>query len=117
MKHRRSTPEGKTERVLGGLKVQGVSAEELLRAKPIVLEFFSRSKDRQQCPICEDNCSGRKQFAADHNHKTNRFRAMICAKCNHTLGLAREREDLLGNGKLGQYLKKHAGEKEELKCH
>ncbi len=111
-KHRRSTPEGKTERTLEHLKYRGVSKKELLRAAPIILKFFKRPKSKRTCPICGDNCSGKKQFAADHNHETMRFRDMICSPCNIALGVVREREDLLGNGKLGRYLKEH----KELTC-
>lgn len=105
---RRSTPEGKTERALEHLKSRGgLSAEELLRAKPLILEFFKRPDNEKVCPICNENCSGKKQFAADHDHETKIFRDVICQECNIALGNAREREDLLGNGKLWQYLLKH----------
>ncbi len=108
---RRSTPEGKTERALEHLKSRGgLSREELNRAKSIVLDFFRRPKELQSCPICGDNCSGKKQSAVDHNHETCKFRDVICQQCNTALGHSREREDLLGDGKLGQYLKKHQGD-------
>jgi hypothetical protein len=88
---RRSTPEGKTERVLEHLKHRGyLPLEELQRAKPIILEFFQRPRELQICPICGDNCSGRKKVAADHSHEGRKFRAMICQECNVTLGHSRE---------------------------
>jgi hypothetical protein len=107
-KCRRLTPEGKTERALENLKNRGrLPQEELIRAKTLILEFFRRSKERQVCPICDNPCSGKKQVAADHDHAARYFRDVICQECNMALGLVKEREDLLGNGKLGQYLKKH----------
>lgn len=110
---RRATPAGRTERALEHLKRRaGMPEQELLRAKSLILEFFSRPAVEQCCPICGDNCSGKKQSAADHCHVTVKFRAMICQACNVALGAARDREDLLGDGKLGKYLKQHRLRKE-----
>lgn len=77
------------------------------RRVKIILEFYRRPMEAQVCPICGDNCSGRKKMAADHAHQAQYFRDMICQECNVTLGHSRERDDLLGDGKLGQYLRKH----------
>jgi Recombination endonuclease VII len=94
---RRLTPEGKTERCLEHLKARGkLNAQELLRAKPVILTFFKRIAQEQVCAICGDNCSGKKKFAADHDHETKKFRDMICQECNTALGHSRERLDLLG---------------------
>lgn len=107
---RRASPEGRTERAIEALKRQGVPSEELLRAKASILKFWYLPIDERRCPICGDNCSEKKKFAADHNHTTKRFRAMICQLCNAAIGYSREREDLLGNGRLGQYLAQHQGD-------
>ena len=110
-KQRRSTPEGKTERALESLKKHGgLPPDELKRAKPLILEFYKRPEEFQVCPICGDSCSGKKKMAADHSHVDKKFRAMICQACNTALGHCREREDLLGNGKLGRYLAQHKGD-------
>ena len=110
---RRATPEGKAERALEHLKRRAeLSEAELLRAKGLLLEFFRRPATEQVCPICGDNCSGKKRMAADHCHETSRFRAVICQACNVALGAARERDDLLGTGKLGVYLQQHRVPKE-----
>lgn len=69
---------------------------------------FNKPLYEQSCPICGDNCSGKKQTAADHCHATLRFRAIICQACNVALGAARERAELLGDGALGKYVRQHS---------
>jgi hypothetical protein len=103
----RATPLGKANRVVDSLRRFGLRPEELELARQVAVEFFSRQRSEQNCPICGDNCSGKKQTAADHCHRTLCFRAIICQACNVALGAARERAELLGNGKLGNYLKLH----------
>jgi rubrerythrin len=106
-KARRLTLAGQIERILERLKKAGLSDAELLRAQPLILEFFSRPLSERICPICGYVCEAKWRTAADHCHVTLRFRAMICRYCNAALGYARDREDLLGDGKLGQYVKQH----------
>lgn len=47
------------------------------------------------CSICETAEPGAKGFVVDHNHTTERVRAILCSPCNFALGCARERPDLL----------------------
>jgi hypothetical protein len=106
-KSRRLTLGARIERILERLRQAGLDEAELRRAQELVLEFFNRPSSEQVCPICGYNCAIKWAAAADHCHATLRFRAMICRYCNAALGYARDREDLLGDGKLGKYVRQH----------
>jgi hypothetical protein len=47
-------------------------------------EMFYEQKGR--CAICKKE----KKLVIDHNHKTNKVRALLCSKCNTALGLFEE---------------------------
>ncbi len=34
------------------------------------------------CEICENPCTTGRSLAADHDHDTNKFRGLLCVKCN-----------------------------------
>jgi hypothetical protein len=42
------------------------------------------------CAICKQTCSTGKSLAVDHNHETDKIRALLCRDCNITLGLMKE---------------------------
>lgn len=46
-----------------------------------------------KCPICRHY----KNLVRDHDHKTNKFRGMICSTCNTGLGLFYDNPGLLRN--------------------
>jgi hypothetical protein len=50
--------------------------------------------------------TGLSEGCIDHNHKTNKFRAVICGRCNRALGLVKDKIDVLK--KLIRYLKEHS---------
>lgn len=39
---------------------------------------------------CCDLCGDHRQLVVDHNHKTGKVRALLCAPCNTALGLLKE---------------------------
>jgi hypothetical protein len=47
------------------------------------------------CYICGELCQTEQALAKDHNHSTDRNRALLCFLCNTTLGTAKEDRDLL----------------------
>jgi predicted RNA-binding Zn-ribbon protein involved in translation (DUF1610 family) len=55
------------------------------------------------CPICGREMIGRKAHI-DHDHKTNKFRGVICRNCNLALGLMEDNIDYLK--KMVEYLSK-----------
>lgn len=60
------------------------------------------------CDLCQGPPDGRwKKLNIDHCHKTNRFRGMLCLRCNQALGLLRDDPKLLV--KAAAYLKKKKG--------
>ncbi len=48
------------------------------------------------CAICAGSPKGRwKRFVVDHDHRTGKIRALLCAWCNTALGLAQDSPTLL----------------------
>ncbi len=49
------------------------------------------------CAICggPPTGSGRGSYMFDHNHKTGKFRGLLCSQCNTGIGLFRDNPDLL----------------------
>lgn len=67
-------------------------------------EMFENQKE--SCAICDTHVSQlKRRLAVDHNHKTNKARALLCDKCNLGLGNFCDDIDLLQ--KALDYLKKH----------
>lgn len=48
------------------------------------------------CKICggQDSCEFQ-DFVVDHNHKTGTVRGLLCSRCNHALGHAKDAPELL----------------------
>jgi hypothetical protein len=65
------------------------------------LRFF-----RGRCESCGTNDPGRKDWCVDHNHKTGRFRGILCNRCNVALGMVRDNPTVLLS--LVQYLSQKA---------
>lgn len=71
-----------------------------------VTEGIYSARMREQnslCAICLEPF--RKTPHIDHNHVTKKFRGLLCRSCNHLLGNARDRVDLLI--RAIEYLKKY----------
>lgn len=70
----------------------------------ITEEIFEASLREQRglCAICEEPMVS--PFI-DHDHNTNRYRALLCNHCNRLLGFARENERILANAI--KYLQKY----------
>lgn len=77
----------------------------LLRKFGITLEQYKQMLDKQDggCKICQIKDPGQRDFAVDHDHKTNKIRGLLCGPCNTLLGLAKEKVDTLS--KAIEYLK------------
>ena len=66
----------------------------LKRTYGITLEDYNTLLASQNgcCAICKSSQPGgrMKWFCVDHDHKTNKVRALLCGACNQSLGFARE---------------------------
>lgn len=66
------------------------------------------SCQEQSCAICKTKTPGgrsSKYFAVDHDHKTQKVRELLCARCNTVLGHVEDNQQLLKS--MTEYLKKH----------
>lgn len=77
----------------------------------ITLAEYDKMLEKQNgvCAICSrpeiaKNQYGIKRLSVDHNHETGQVRALLCNKCNRTLGAAGDDIELLK--KLIKYLRK-----------
>lgn len=59
------------------------------------------------CAICKIEFFGGVRKVIDHNHKTNKVRAILCSYCNTSLGMVRESVETLEN--MIKYLKDWGG--------
>lgn len=62
----------------------------------VTLEDYSKMLEKQNfcCAICGKNQSEfKKALHVDHNHKTNKVRALLCWKCNYYLGIFEASKD------------------------
>jgi hypothetical protein len=69
-------------------------------------EEFDAAKAKQcgRCAVCEREPNG-KGLQADHCHKTGKKRALLCTRCNLTLGKLENEPELIA--KLMAYLEEH----------
>lgn len=63
----------------------------------IDVETYARMLHSQgfSCAICREVLAMDKRTHVDHNHATGKVRGVLCQDCNHTIGSARERVDVL----------------------
>lgn len=62
-------------------------------------------RQRRRCAICMIRKTGRRGWHADHDHKTGKFRGILCAQCNTGLGMFKDDVKLLR--KAARYLVKN----------
>jgi hypothetical protein len=77
----------------------------------ITQEDWERLFDEQGrvCGICSSSAhSDHRDWHTDHDHATGEVRGILCARCNHLLGHARDNVTTLSNAI--EYLKKHGQE-------
>ena len=70
-------------------------------------EYKAKEKEQNNlCAICEkpQTFKTMKRLAVDHCHKLNKFRGLLCGKCNAALGSFGDNPDLLE--KAAVYLRK-----------
>lgn len=82
-----------------------VRGYELKAAYGITLEEYNQyiKNQNNKCAVCDEDMY--KRYNVDHCHKTGKFRAILCYKCNPGLGYF---EDNIGKLLLAiKYLKKH----------
>lgn len=79
----------------------------------ISLEEWNKKFEEQNrsCAICFSKTPNDKQWHTDHNHETGQIRDILCSRCNHVLGHARENPMILLDA-FG-YLCRHSGNAEE----
>ena len=84
-------------------KIDNIEKSRLARHKAklkkkygITLEQYEAMFDEQKgvCYICK-NESLNKRLSVDHCHKTGKIRRLLCDKCNMTLGLVNDSQELL----------------------
>lgn len=77
-------------------------AHNLKRKFGMSLDDYSKMFDAQlgKCAVCLE--SSDKTLHVDHNHLTGEVRALLCQRCNHTIGLLKENPDLIM--KMYEYL-------------
>jgi len=80
----------------------------LKRTYNITLEDYNRMLIEQNyvCSICK-NTNLKKRLCVDHCHETGKVRGLLCDKCNHGIGLFKDKEELLIEA--SEYLKKSRG--------
>jgi hypothetical protein len=58
------------------------------------------------CAICNEKFTSKKNTHIDHDHITNKVRALLCHHCNSVIGFAKDSTQTLKSAIL--YLNKHA---------
>jgi hypothetical protein len=64
----------------------------------------ARKAQGDRCAICGDKSKGQR-LSVDHDHKTMKFRGLLCDLCNKALGMLKD--DPVRACKLADYLFKH----------
>lgn len=67
----------------------------------LTLEQLAEYEAVQACEVCGSDST----LSIDHNHTTGKIRGVLCARCNHTLGHARDNPEILRA--LAIYLEAH----------
>jgi Recombination endonuclease VII len=91
----RNKPKISLQKRLQRLRSMGLPNAELRRAvSALSLKFLF-------CEICNTKTpGGNGGWLADHNHKTKKFRGILCNKCNSILGFSKDQTEILHNAIL-----------------
>jgi hypothetical protein len=86
----RNKPKISLQKRLQRLRSMGLSSTELRKAvSALSLKFLF-------CEICNTKTpGGNGGWLTDHNHKTKKFRGILCNKCNAILGFSEDRVEIL----------------------
>ena len=60
-------------------------------------DYLDKTKEQEHCcGICKEPFANVPQFPdIDHDHETNKFRGLLCRKCNLGLGYFKDNEEIL----------------------
>jgi hypothetical protein len=83
------------------IAVMKLSKKESRRALHYLLHLF-----RGRCESCGTKRFGNKHWSIDHDHKTKKFRGVLCTRCNVALGMVGDNIKRLKN--LIRYLKRYS---------
>jgi hypothetical protein len=63
----------------------------------ITLDEYNRMHQAQEglCAICKQPETTGRALAVDHNHTTNKVRALLCVRCNNGIGQLQENPAIL----------------------
>jgi hypothetical protein len=113
---RKNNPEKYKEWSKAGREKAGTlrSIKDVTRIRGITLEHYYQMIGGQdnRCSICNEretrlNRMGNvARLCIDHNHSTNKVRALLCHNCNQVIGHCKESIEILQ--KAIEYLKKHS---------
>ena len=86
---------------------QEMSLRRALKKLNLTKEWYEAKVEEQRevCEICNNKCKVFFRLSIDHNHKTNRPRGLLCAKCNVAVGNIKE--DIRVAQSLVRYLEKY----------
>ena len=103
-KVRKSYPSGDTAKKALADRKRG-----LKKKYGMTLEDYDRMYANQngRCSICKTpgDSGGKSGLAVDHCHVTGKVRALLCTRCNTTLGKCNDEPDLLET--MATYLREH----------
>jgi len=104
-------PEGSNKAVRKFLKKNPHKAKQYsLKSKfDLELTTFNEMLGNQsgKCPLCETVITDKGTAVVDHDHKTGKVRALLCAPCNTALGYFKENPIAMRNG--ADYIEKYKG--------
>jgi len=71
-------------------KVEQYRVRNLVRGKGLTVQEYTKAMELQKgcCAVCREN--GGRRLSIDHDHRTGKFRGLLCTQCNSALGLFRE---------------------------
>ncbi len=84
----------------------GKVRENNLKRYGLTREDYTDMLEEQNGVCATDGCGASENLCVDHNHATGKVRQLLCSRCNHALGHARESKDILLG--LVAYIERHS---------